>query len=102
MLSLPESMPPRSPSELSNKVLVNPEVNPLDPLSLDELDVLCLGAIGPFTTPIDDSPKNIMTAKTKTPRITPITMPAISPSDKPEIIFKMFAAKIKQLNSVIC
>ena len=32
-------MPPPAPSELLNKVLVNPEVNPLDPLSLDELGV---------------------------------------------------------------
>ena len=73
-------MPLPSPSELLNKVL---EVNHLDPLSLDELDVLCLGAIGPFTTPMYDSPRNIMTAKTKTPRITPITIPATSPPDKP-------------------
>ena len=61
----------------------NPVENPLDPSPLDELGVLCLGAIGPFTTPMYDNPRKIITPRTKTPRMTPITIPATSPPDKP-------------------
>ena len=64
---------------------MNPVENPVDLLMLvDELGVLCLAAIGPLMTPTYERPKTMMTPRNKTPRITPITIPATVPPDKPK------------------